>query len=114
MQSGDKSLLEYLDNIEQKLDASKTPISLSKVVGVSFETIMGIYTGGAGVPYEVYESMYIGMLVALIICLISNAIIGALTIRLVLQGNKNLAIGILSLLFVGLIPGICYLCWDGK
>lgn len=114
MQSGDKSLLEYLDNIEQKLDASKTPISLSKVVGVSFETIMGIYTGGAGVPYEVYESMYIGMLVALIICLIANAIIGALTIRLVLQGNKNLAIGILSLLFVGLIPGICYLCWDGK
>lgn len=37
MQNGDKSLLEYLDNIEQKLDASKTPISLSKVVGEPFE-----------------------------------------------------------------------------
>ncbi len=37
MQNGDKSLLEYLVNIEQKLDASKTPISLSKVVGEPFE-----------------------------------------------------------------------------
>lgn len=114
MQNRDKSLLEYLDNIEQKLDASKTPISLSKVVGVSFETIMGMYTGGAGIPYEVYESMYIGVLVALIIRLIADAIIGALTIRSVLRSNKNLAIGILSLFFVGLIPGVCYLCWDGQ
>ena len=75
---------------------------------------MSMYTGEAGIPYEVYESMYIGMLVALIIRLIANAIIRALTIRSVLQGNKNLAIGILSLLFVGLIPAICYLCWDGQ
>ncbi len=87
---------------------------LTIFVGVSFETIMSMYTGGAGVPYDVYESMYIGMLVALIICLIASAIIGSFTIRSVMQGNKNLAIGILNLLFVGLISGICYLCWDGQ
>lgn len=87
---------------------------LTIVVGVSFETIMNIYAGGASIPYDVYVSMYISMLVALIICLIANVIIGAFTITSVLKGNKNLAIGILSLLFVGLIPGICYLCWDGQ
>lgn len=88
---------------------------LTIVVGVSFETIMNMmYAGGASIPYDVYESMYISMLVALIICLIANVIIGAFTITSVLKGNKNLAIGILSLLFVGLIPGVCYLCWDGQ
>lgn len=87
---------------------------LAIFVGVSFDTVMSIYTGGSGVPYEIYESMYISMLVVLIIALIACAIIGAFTIRSVLQGNKNLAIGILTLIFVNIIAGVCYLCWDGQ
>lgn len=39
--------------------------------------------------------------------------IGVWMIVSLVQGKKNIAAGILGILFTGVISGILYLCWDG-
>ena len=61
-----------------------------------------------GLCYSLYMVLYVSWILGAL-----GIVFGIWMIAGLCTGKKSIVVGVLGLLFTGLIGGILYLCWDG-